>query len=263
MSVDVVRHIRTALVISLCLAGVLVLSGVALHASGLLALKETLVNGAPISEDEAASLGLRPGASLLYQDCELVAEVMCRRSGIGSARVELDFPNRVLISANDEPIEYVGIDERTREAKGITGDLRVTTYDEERAEESSPALTGLGALKLYEKPEDTRLPSVVEALRKIKEQSGDWFSEISAIDFSSPDFVTVSLNSYDFPAICLPATMDEALGSLFRLCAGGTLPVDAVELVDLRYDDVIVVRGGADASGGGSAIRSLKRGSAQ
>lgn len=243
MGAEHMRRIRRILIATSAITAALAVVAFTLHITGRLALAEVVIDGQPISAEAAADLGLRVGESVLSQNCELAAKVMCRRAGIGAAAVTIELPDRIVINTNQFTVTYVAHDEMTNRLFGLDDKLRVAELDNEQELPNGPTLLGLGKLTLYETPRDFRLATVIQELDRLKDQSTDWFNQVSVIDFTSDESLTVSFGRWNFVAFVTPDRFAESVDALCRLADGGELPVDQISEVDLRYDGLIVITG--------------------
>lgn len=213
----------------------------ALEVSGHFALKRAMVNGEPLSNDEAANLGLRIGESVFQQDCEVAAAVMCRREGIGSADITIQLPDKILITTNNFDSDLLVYDAAGMRLLGLDDRQSVTPIPPSIAEYIGPTLHGLQDLKLYEKPSDFRVASVARDLEALKQEHLQWFMSICEIDFSQSDCLRISVDRFAFVTLAPADDLLLSLETLFRMADGSPEALENASSVDLRFTGQIVI----------------------
>lgn len=199
------------------------------------------VDGRQVDAREARSLGLRAGERIFEQNLELVAEALSRRQGIGAATVTRELPDKIIIHTNRFDAKYLIFDHESNSLRALNHSGLVAPLDSIPVDMSGPVFLGIKNLTLFEKPADFRLSRVARALERLRERSKEWFSGISAIDFSSERLLVFSFDNYSFQALVDPLTIDRALLTLEKITTAQIKEVMSAKIVNLCYDGLITL----------------------
>ncbi len=225
-----------------------------LDAFGAFGLKSVTLDGKSIPLEDSKALGLAPGASVFHQPLDAAAMMMCRREGIGSARVEVVSAHAVDIRTNEFETPFLVYDAKSKRLRGLTANLVVAPLDTERLAsstefESAPMFIGLDGIKLFERPTDFRLETIVADLRKLRDDDTKLFETLSAIDCSQKDYLTVSFRNTDVILKVGALTLGDAIARFQTVIISATDIVQETAIIDMRFDGLMIIPQGKDGNG--------------
>jgi len=228
---------RTLFLITVSL-GVLLL---ALDTFGAFNLRQVTLDGAELKLADSRALGFAPGSSVFRQPLDVVANLMCRRQGIGSARVAVVSAHAVEIRTNQFSPAFLVYDARHKCLRGLTPDLTVAPLDVNQFVETTPMFIGLQGVALFERPTDFRLQTVVRELELLRERDKELFAAISAIDCSAEEYLTVSFRNNETLLKTTAAGISESITRLRALLDGAPDITGEPKLVDMRFAGLMII----------------------
>ncbi len=218
----------------------------ALDAFGAFGLKSVTLDGAGIPLEDSKALGLAPGTSVFRQPLDAAATMMCRRKGIGSARVEVVSAHTVEIRTNEFEAPFLVYDAKNKRLRGLTSKLVVAPLETGRLTnseetESAPMFIGLEGIKLFERPTDFRLETIVADLEKLRDEDIELFETLSSIDCSQKDFLTVSFRNTEVILKVEALTLGESISRFQTVITNSTDLTQNTAIFDMRFDGLIII----------------------
>jgi hypothetical protein len=217
----------------------------ALDAFGAFGLKRVTLDGELIPLEDSRALGLAPGSSVFQQRLDVTANMMCRRAGIGAAQVEIVSAHAVDIRTNQFESMFLVYDARSKRLRGLTSNLVVAPLDNNKLTgkelESAPMFVGLAGIKLFERPTDFRLETIVADLRRLCDEDERLFVTLSAIDCSREDYLTVSFRNTDVVLKADALTFGEAIARFQTVITSASDITSETAVVDMRFDGLMII----------------------
>ncbi len=213
----------------------------ALDTFGAFNLRHVTLDGVAVKLEDSKALGFAPGSSVFRQPLSAVANVMCRRKDIGAARVAVVSAHGVDIRTNQFNPAYLVYDEDEKCLRGLTAEFAVAPLDVSQVTETAPLFIGLRDIHLFERPTDSRLQVIVDELALLKEQDEEAFANISAIDCSAGDYLTISFRNNNTLLKTTAFGIGESIIRLRALLSRAAEITGEPELVDMRFGGLMII----------------------
>lgn len=237
MNRGVRKGYRTLFLITVSIAVLLF----ALDTFGAFNLQHVTLDGVAVKLEDSKALGLSPGSSVFRQPLSAVANVMCRRKDIGAAHVAVVSAHEVDIRTNRFNPAYLVYDEDEKCLRGLTAEFAVAPLDVSQVSETAPLFIGLQDIHLFERPTDSRLQVIADELALLQEQNEGAFANISAIDCSADDYLTIGFRNNSTLLKTTAIGIGESIIRLQALLAGAAEITGEPELVDMRFGGLMII----------------------
>jgi hypothetical protein len=202
-------------------------------------LQAVTLNGQPVDSWDH-SLGLRPGAPVIRQPIDSVANAILSQQGITHVDIQYRLPSMLMISTNNlEPVCYV-LDRVTGIYFGLDESGRVVPIDISQSKWELPIFTGLRVRRMHDYTDDYRVNLVLPQVLQIKKANPSFYAFVEEVDFSHSNYVGLGLEGRGF-RLRLPADrFGERLDEFNKFVDRYHPPLDSTSSFDLSYDDVII-----------------------
>ncbi|MBD3257867.1 hypothetical protein GF377_05490 [candidate division GN15 bacterium] len=206
-------------------------------------LEAVTLDGEPVENwDEA--LGLQRGRSILEQPVEHVAAEMLQDTAVVRVDVSYALPDRIDITTNRfTPVCYA-LDAESGRMYGLNHQGRFVPLKGERQDWEHPILTGITASGLYELARDSRVSLVIPQLRDLADDNVDLYRLIDEIDLHSENYTLVTLSGLTYRLKMHAADLHQQISTFIRSVERYPMEIDEARLIDLRFDNLIVQKGG-------------------
>jgi hypothetical protein len=186
---------------------------------------------------------LDPQASVFGQPLDSLASGLLHRKDI--ARVEIDYrlPDGLEITTNDfEPVCFA-ISRYSGRLYGLDEQARVISLDKGNINWEHPCLTNVKVNRLFEMCGDYRVNLVVSQLQQLRREHLDLYRLVNEIDFENDHFLLVSISGLSFRLKVKADNFLTQLNVFIRFLESFNADLESVDIVDLRFDDMIVTAG--------------------
>jgi hypothetical protein len=202
-------------------------------------LQAVTINGQAVTLP-AEELGLRSDLTIFQQPLDSLADVLLAQSGIRKVDIAYSLPNGLRISTNDLTPVCMMLNCSSGLLYALDETGRVLPLDKDSQDWVRPVITGASVRRLFDFTSDLRVGLVVPQLERLGSDHGDVYRMIREVDFSRPDYLTVSVSglpcAIKVPSDRFQARMDEFIHFMEQY---DSRPYTA-SAFDLRYDDMII-----------------------
>ena len=228
--------------VRLILLGVLILSAavtVAVDFTGLCRLRAVTLDGEQVS-DFASIYGLRADAPIIHQPLDSLAEALLTRPGIAKIDIDYSLPAGLTIATNEfMPVCFISDPDNSR-LLGLTEDGRIITIPADQSDWEHPILTGVRIGPPLSFCTDLPVQLVLEQLGRVRSSHTDLYRLITEIDLQHDRYVLVTISGLPYALRLTPENLAGQLEEFVYFLEKFAPDLSECELVDLRFDDMII-----------------------
>lgn len=167
--------------------------GVAVAYTDICHLRRVTLNGEPVV-DWRGELGLYRRTSIFNQPLDSLAEALLARPGMRQVKISYALPDGLDIRTNTiEPVCFF-LDSASGRLYGVDNSGRIVPARIPAPPFGRPIISGARMVRLYDCPDDPRVPAVVADYLKVRERHPVIDSLLAEIDLSDPQGVSATLS---------------------------------------------------------------------
>jgi hypothetical protein len=202
-------------------------------------LQAVTLNGRTISAPQQ-ELGLYPERTIFQQPLDSLADALVSRNGIRQADIAYSLPNSLRITTNDLAPVCMLLDQPTGLLYALDATGRVLPLDKSSQDWERPVLTGVSTRRMYDFTSDSRVGQVVPQLEQLQKDHGDVYRLIREVDFSRPDYLTVSVSGLPCAIKVTSDRFQIRMDEFIHFMQQYDPQPYTASAFDLRYDDMII-----------------------
>jgi hypothetical protein len=157
--------------------------------------------------------------------------------------ISYSWPHTLNVELNSISPACLIIDSKSGNLYGLDDNCRIIPLKDKLVDWERPLFTGIEVKKLYDFCSDVRSRSVIEALGKIRKDRINFYRLIEEIDFSTKDFLQVTIAGHDHTIRLRSQYFFEDINRYVDFAARYNLRLDSIRVIDLRQSGQIVAKG--------------------
>ena len=223
------------LIASIVLGG----SVAAMRYSDVFRLKTVVLK--PVNQALNGVSATNPNSGNIFEiSLDSLADELLHHKNVVKVDITYDLPDKLVVSLNQvKPLAFVlsndGEHLYQMDINGFVVPLSESTTDFE-----APILTGVKGIKLFEQPNDYRVPVLLEQLRRLKTECIDFYLAISDINLSREDRIILFIDGLPCPVEAYIGTLCPSIKRLEVFLKEFDLDLQGVKKIDLRTEGLIV-----------------------
>lgn len=185
---------------------------------------------------------LASGAPVFMQPVDSLAQAMIATSAVHRIDVDYQFPHAIAIRVNDYTPICLFLDAPTGSVHGVTDIGMVIPLEKSQIDWKMPMINGAEFRGLYKTSGDTRVAEITRELMRNGGKHPELISQLSDIDFSDPDAVTLYFNGSNFKVLISADQFASHWNNLSMFLTQYKVARDSMLAIDVRHGDLIVTQ---------------------
>lgn len=219
--------------------------GITMNLTSACALNTVCLNDQPV-EKWSERFGLVEQTSLLKQPLDSLGEALLKKNNIFKVDISYNLFNRIDIATNNfKPVCFM-LDKYSAGIYGVNDNGRVVDLENCDYSWDNPVMTSIGFKKIFDYADDNRVEVVVRQLVQLKDEFPEVYHLIDEIDFGNSKFLKVSLDGLNYRLKLRAELFYYDIKRYVEFVSRFNPHLDQVNLLDLRYDGMIIT---CDAKG--------------
>ena len=212
---------------------------VTLHVTDVCRLEAVTLNGEEVKDFEK-TYGLKPGALVVDQPLNDVAEQLIGDDDIRKIDISVDLPGGVAITTNQFNPEALVLSENTGKLYGLEAQGRVVPLPDHETDWERPLLVNCRITDLYERCEDVRVPMILTQLEQLRDDNPDLYRIVAEINLDAADHVVVTISGLPYHLWTTGNRLASQLTEFIQFIHLYAPDMTGVQRIDLRFRDMIV-----------------------
>ena len=218
---------------------VLVGAAAALQFTEVCRLNAVTLDGRPL-QNWQGRFGLSGARLVTDQPIDLLATELLGSDGVVKVDVKYDLPGTVTVSTNDYTAVAFLVDKTVGEIWGLDQSGRIGPLKDSQTDFEHPFFTGLIAGRTYGACEDLRVSVALAQLARLGQNEPKSYSLVSEVNFSSPDFLTVTLDGISAPLKVRPDGLARQVAAVVDFVIKHGPDLTDARMLDSRFGNLVV-----------------------
>ena len=206
-------------------------------------LEAVTLNGQPVEQWSEQFQVLQP-RSIARQSLDSLARVILADDDVFQVDVDISGIHTLSVRTNEFTPECLLLDRKTGELRGLDNRARVLPLDNATVDWERPILTGLTAGPMFEPCRQAGVRTVTEELRKLRDSNEDIYRLIEEVRFEPDGSLTVQIAGLGYCLRLTPERFRRGIDQYLAFVTRFESDLEGVALLDVRYDNMVVTRGG-------------------
>lgn len=226
----------------------MILLGIIAITGGLLAignytevctLHAVTLNDEPVLDWER-QFGFDATQPIYRQPADSLAEALVMTSTVHRFDLQYQFPRTIAIHTNNYTPVCLFLDAATGSVHGVTSAGLIIPLEADAVNWKMPMVVGAPFHGFYNPALDSRVVQMVASLDKISRVSPELYGQLSDIDFSDPDAVTLYFAGANFKVLMAVDQFDTHWQRLANFLQYYGVDYRSLTMLDARFGDMIV-----------------------